>query len=345
LTDHAVPALKYPDCEADPVTALEQMFVDLTMRPRITAGQQPARRAVFLKPHGVAHGTFTIDAGLPPDLAVGVFGFDSFPCWVRFASDTMPLAPDRGTTLGFAIKLLGVPGAKLLPGEQGAETQDFVLQFVDRFFVPNGLEMCRFTFAGVVKRDYNSYLATHPTTAEVLKEMARDVPGVFATAYWSVLPYKFGPDAFVKYKVTVDGPALGAADVGIPADDPNYLRNRLRTRLLSHDVRLAFHVQRRTSPDTMPLDDATVAWSEQASEPVRVATVFLPAQDVDAPGQGAYGENLAFNPWHSLPEHRPVGSLNEARKHVYRAAADLRRRYNGVPAAEPTSPRTKERES
>lgn len=71
-TDHAVAAPKDPDCDADSVTALEQMFVDRTMRPRIAAGQQPVRRAVFLKPHGVAHGTFSIDAGLRPDLAASV---------------------------------------------------------------------------------------------------------------------------------------------------------------------------------------------------------------------------------------------------------------------------------
>lgn len=333
-------APKDPDCEADTVAALEEMFVDRTMRPRIAAGQHPVRRAVFLKPHGVAHGTFSIDAGLPPDLALGVFRYESFLCWVRFASDTLPLVPDRGTTLGVAIKLLGVPGTKLLPGDESAETQDFVLQFVDRFFVPNALEMCRFTFAGVVEHDYDSYIDSHPTTAAVLKEMAKEVADVFATEYWSGLPYAFGPDEFVKYKLTVDVP--GVPDLGVPEDDPNYLRNRLRTRLRAGDVRLGFHVQRRTSPDTMPLDDATVAWSEEASEPVRVATVLLPAQDVDAPGQEAYGENLAFNPWHSLPEHRPVGSLNEVRKHAYRASADLRRRYNGVPGMEPTGPRTRE---
>src|SRR5438067_1903358 len=117
------------------------MFVDRTMTPRILAGQSPARRAVFLKPHGVAHGTFAVDPGVPPNLAVGVFALQSFPCWVRFASDTLPLIPDPGTTLGIGIKLVGVPGPKLLPGEESATTQDFLLQFIDRFFVPNAAEM------------------------------------------------------------------------------------------------------------------------------------------------------------------------------------------------------------
>src|SRR5947207_9547435 len=164
------------------------MFVDRTMKPRILAGQQPVCRAVFVKTHGVAYGTFALDASLAPGLAVGVLRHESFPCWVRFASDTLPLVPDRGTTLGFAIKLLGVPGAKLLPGDESAETQDFLLQFVDRFFVPNAEEMCKFTYAGVVEHDYDSYIASHPTTAAVLKEMAKDVSDVLATPYWSGLP-------------------------------------------------------------------------------------------------------------------------------------------------------------
>lgn len=308
------------------------MFVDRTMTPRILAGQSPARRAVFLKPHGVAHGTFAVDPGVPPNLAVGVFALRSFPCWVRFASDTLPLVPDPGTTLGIGIKLVGVPGPKLLPGEESAATQDFLLQFIDRFFVPNAAEMCNFTYAGVIEHDYDSYINSHPVTAEVLNEMDKDVSDVLATPYWSGLPYALGPNAYVKYKVTADDP-IPAEDV--PQNDPDYLRARLRARLLAGDVHLGFYVQLRTDPNTMPLDDATVAWSEQASPPIRVATIVLPAQDVDTPGQAEYGENLAYNPWHSLAEHEPAGSINDVRKVVYAASADLRRQYNGVPAVEP----------
>ena len=89
----------------------------------------------------------------------------------------------------------------------------------------------------------------------------------------------------------------------------------------------------------MPLDDATVAWSEATAAPVRVATLVLAREDIDAPGQAQYGENLAFNPWHALAEHAPVGSLGEARKVVYKASADLRRYYNGLPFEEPGGPR------
>src|SRR5205085_5818697 len=92
-------------------------------------------------------------------------------------------------------------------------------------------------------------------------------------------------------------------------------------------------------PDTMPLDRATVRWSEQESPPVHVATLTLPRQDVTAPGQAAYGENLAFNPWHCLAAHTPQGSISDARRVVYAASADQRRNTNGVPLAEPGQPR------
>jgi L-Lysine epsilon oxidase N-terminal len=92
-------------------------------------------------------------------------------------------------------------------------------------------------------------------------------------------------------------------------------------------------------PEHTPLDRATKRWEEALSAPVYVATLTLARQDVAAPGQAEYGEDLSFNTWHALPEHAPVGSLGEARKVAYQAAADLRRERNGVPLEEPTEPR------
>ena len=92
----------------------------------------------------------------------------------------------------------------------------------------------------------------------------------------------------------------------------------------------------------MPLDRATVRWGEQASPPVHVATLILPRQDLTTRGQSEYGENLAFNTWHALPEHEPVGSIAAARKVVYQASADVRRNFNATPLGEPTGPRPAE---
>lgn len=326
------------DCDADPIAALVEMFVGVVMGRRIGGGQHPVLRPVFLKPHGVAGGVFTVSANLPKRLRVGVFAGKSYPAWVRFSSDTTPLTPDLSTACGIAIKLFGVPGTKLLPPDSQAETHDFVLQNHDVFFVDTARDMCEFTKAGVLESGYQPYLAAHPKTARILADMEKLVPSVLDSDYWSGLPYAFGSKRHVKYKLVPAG-ARTQPPPGLSTDDPDYLHADLRHRLLAGEASFHFLVQFQTDPQRMPLDEATVRWQESASAPVLVATLTLPRQDIDAWGQADYGENLAFNPWHALAEHAPVGSVAAARKAVYEASADRRRQANGVPATEPDGPR------
>jgi hypothetical protein len=75
----------------------------------------------------------------------------------------------------------------------------------------------------------------------------------------------------------------------------------------------------------MPIEDATVEWKEEDSPYVAVASIHIPRQQVAAPGSAACEES-AFNPWHSLVEHRPLGSLNRARRAIYPALSAFRRR-------------------
>ncbi|MFG3225538.1 LodA/GoxA family CTQ-dependent oxidase [Kitasatospora sp. NPDC048194] len=329
-----------PGCAEDPAGALKRMFVDLTQGARTARGQDPVKRPVFLKPHGVARGTLTGAEDLPADLRVGFLeaartrpgGLDA---WVRFSSDTVPGSPDLRTTLGIGVKLFGVPGQKLLEGYAEAGTQDLLLQNHDVFFVDTAQDMCEFTRAGVVDGDVDRYLAAHPVTAEILAAMAAFEASALTAAYWSVLPYAFGPDRFVKYKLVPAG--CEPADPGAtpPDEDPGYLAADLAHRLAAGPAAFDLMLQFRTDDEAMPLDRATVRWEESASPPVRVARLTLPQQDVSARGQAAYGENLAFNPWHCLAEHRPVGSISDARRTVYLASAEQRRDVNGVPTAEP----------
>ena len=327
-----------PDCAADPDAALREMFVDIVMGRRLGGGQSPALRPVFLKPHGIAGGTLTVRPNLAEELRVGVLAGRSYPAWVRFSSDTTPLTPDAKTTCGVAIKLFNVPGRKILPPNTGATTHDFVLQNHDVFFVDTARDMCEFTYAGVVLGDYDSYLAAHPKTARILDEMAKTVASVLESDYWSGLPSRFGADRYVKYKLVPAGVA-GPPGAGLSTDDPNYLAVDVRERLLEKEASFHFLVQFQTDPERMPIDAATVRWEESASPPVHVATLTLPRQDVAAAGQAEYGENLAFNIWHALPEHAPVGSVAEARRAVYQAAADVRRTRNKVQTTEPKRPR------
>ena len=52
--------------------------------------------------------------------------------------------------------------------------------------------------------------------------------------------------------------------------------------------------------------------------------LLLDRLDIDAAGRDAACEQISFNPWHTLAEHRPLGSLNRARREIYDAMAQLR---------------------
>jgi len=327
------------DCDNDPVAGIKKLFVDYFQGVGMAQGRDPATRPVFLRLHGVAHGCFEVCADLPDKLKVGVFAeAQSFPVWVRFSSDVQPGLPDLKGTMGIAVKLFGVPGEKLLEPDQNAQTQDFILQNHDVFFVDTARDMCEFTCQSLHGKS-DDYLSRHPETAQILEDMAKVVDSALTTPYWSVLPSCFGEQGYVKYKLEPETASLPCAEAAPDYNDPTYLRADLHERLKKGEARFRFLLQFQTNDEQMPLDKATVRWSEEASSPIHVATLILPAQDLDTRGQSTYGENLAFNTWHSLPAHSPVGSLAEARKVAYRASAENRRNVNGVPLGEPEQAR------
>lgn len=328
------------DCDRDPVEGLKKLFVDYFQGRQIATGEVPAQRPVFRRMHGVAHGTFVVRADLPQELRVGVFAQKSeYPVWVRFSSDVQPGTPDLKGTCGIALKLFGVEGRKVMAPDEDATTHDFLFQNFDVFFTDTAKDMCEFTLASLNKQGA-AYLKAHPTTAEILTAMEKTVPTVLGTPYWSVIPFRFGKARYVKYKLE---PEAFPQDGDTPDyNDPFYLRADLHARLKKGPASFRFMVQFSLNDQDTPLDKATVRWSEKLSPPVHVATLVLPQQDLGTRGQDAYGENLAFNAWHALPEHEPVGSIAEARKVAYRASAEVRRNVNGVPLAEPVEPRPAE---
>lgn len=325
------------DCSSDPIGSLVKMFVELTQGDRIKRGQSPALRPVFLKPHGVAAGEFIVRDDVPEALRIGLFGKPGarFPAWVRFSSDTVPTVGDFQTTLGVGIKLFGVDGAKLLDDPHD-KTFDLILQNFEVFFLDTAADMCAFTKAGIIDRDYDKYLDAHPATRALLDAMAKPVASVLATPYWSGLPFRLGSGTYAKYKLE---PVLSVAPPKERPDDPTYLAADLGNRLSQGAASFRFMIQLQSHPEQMPLDQATVAWSEELSPPIHFADLALFEQDIGARGQAEYGENLAMNIWRVTKDHEPVGSLADARRAVYAASAKQRRNVNGIPIGEPDEPR------
>jgi hypothetical protein len=83
-------------------------------------------------------------------------------------------------------------------------------------------------------------------------------------------------------------------------------------------------VQFQTDPDRMPIEDASVEWPREASPYVPVARLRIPPQTFDDPARVAQCEQMAFNPWHCLEAHRPLGNMNRARRRIYAEMAAFR---------------------
>ena len=85
---------------------------------------------------------------------------------------------------------------------------------------------------------------------------------------------------------------------------------------VSLDQSIDFMVQLRTSAE-LSVEDSMTEWTEQQAPFYRVATIRIPQGAVYTQEQNAFCEQLSFNPWHALPEHRPLGLTNRLRKVDY----------------------------
>jgi hypothetical protein len=115
----------------------------------------------------------------------------------------------------------------------------------------------------------------------------------------------------------------------------NYLREAMVATLAGQDVEFDLLLQLQTDPFLMPIENAGVIWPTRLSPRVPVAVLRIPRQRFDSPEQLAFDRLLSFNPWHCLPAHRPLGSLNRGRRRIYGQLSALRQRRNGVRHYEP----------
>jgi hypothetical protein len=284
--------------------------------------------------HGLVQALFTVEPELDKTLAVGVFSqAKTYKAWVRFSNQAGKAAPDRERDIrGAAIKLFDVAGPKLLEGAESFTTHDFVLISTDAFVTKDVAEfdgLVRAMFAG--KWAFTRFLLAHPRAAYNLLSSLRRHSSPLEVQYFSVAPYLLGTQA-VKYSLR---PTTKAKTPVPSRPGPNYLRDGLKTKLAAGAQSFDFLVQPRTKPEKMPIEDPGVAWNERHAPFVKVATLEILRQDFDTAERDELGENLSFNPWRCLAEHRPLGGISRARRQVYRALSAFRHDRNAAPSEEP----------
>jgi hypothetical protein len=259
-------------------------------------------------------------------MRVGLFAAPaSYTALVRFSNGRGP--DDRKPEVhAMAVKVL-VPGGD---GQGPPRVQDFIVADHPVFFARNVQHVLGFLVATVKGTPVADLAAGDYPQVAGFSSVAKT--SLLAMTYWSQTPYKLG-DGAVKYLVT---PSPGEEAGPIPlGDSPDCLREALVEQLTFRKVGARFDlcVNPQTDAEAMPVEDPTVEWT---SAPVRLATISIYPQAFDTPQRAAFFENLSWTPWNALPEHRPLGGINRARRLVYEDSSALRHRTTGVAPVVPT---------
>jgi catalase len=104
------------------------VVIEASIRKQYSSGN--ARRDAHPKAHGCVKADVHVLETLPDRLAKGMFiPGKTYQAWIRFSNGSGdPTRADiKRDARGMAIKVLGVPGKKLLEDETEATTQDFIM--------------------------------------------------------------------------------------------------------------------------------------------------------------------------------------------------------------------------
>jgi len=321
---------EYP--ESDEARLIEEM-VKLTAE-RMKPQQGHIRRGQHAKATGCVRGVFTIRDDVPADLRYGVFRKpkQSFQAIVRFSNSAETIDSDRTVAArGMAIKLLDVDGTPAIPGANH-RCQDFLTVNLPVFPFATPAEYVKLfdIRATPLVGDLLAgawFALFHPGHLTSVMELVSETVASPLVRYWSGSPYWLGPP------VTTGGHAVkyslvprfeGTAPLGEPKSrSDDYLSEVLARYLRTQEAIFDFRVQPQTDPVTMPVEDVSVEWDEEISQPIPVATLTISVQDVDSPEGRALAEEceaMTFSPWNALAEHRPLGGINRLRQAVYLAS-------------------------
>lgn len=292
------------------------------------------------KTHGVVRAEFIVRDDIPPHLEQGLFAEPkTYRAWVRF-SGPGPDWPRDIDDVGFvsmSIKCMGVPGPKLLDDEQF--TQDFTGVCTPTFVTPDtraNEQLQRRIVDGTTFFYFYNLVTPHVLDSLMQSLWNKTQNNPLQARYYSCVPYLLGEGRAMQYSMRPKSRKQDRVP-NVPFRPPDdYLRDAMVRTLAAEDVEFDFLVQVQTDAHRMPIENAAVKWPERLSPFVPVATVRIPKQTFDSPEQLRFASYLSYNPWHCIPEHRPLGNQSRARYRMYQTASALRQKMNGTPHREPT---------
>jgi hypothetical protein len=303
---------------------------------------QGVSRGFHAKAHGCLYGHLNLIPTRDPRARFGVFaeGVSSRPIWVRFSNGVgWSQADDKNDARGMAVKVMNVPGKKYAPDEES--TQDFLMTNSPTPVGKNAEQFMDFAHANAAGLFPSLlFLVGHPVSGAPALLRTSPIVSAATESYYSGGAYHLGAHQAIKYMAK---PCPGSPPRSSAKDDDDYLRDDL-SRAAKGGLCYTMYVQFQVDPDRTPIENAAKAWSEDVSPLVPVANLELPPQAIDAPGEADLCRSLAFNPWHAIPAHKPMGHINRARRYVYASSRRFRsgghephgfEGFDGQPASPP----------
>jgi hypothetical protein len=357
-----MPPVRYTDDleKAEPNEQATQLALCKVLRGIITTTAESyghGVRSVHAKSHAIVIGMLIVEADLPPILAQGLFRTPaSYPVVMRISTIPGDILDDHvSVPRGLAMKVMNVPGDRL-PGSNGSETQDFVMvngspsnvasasKFLGNLKLvaktTDKAEWAKIALSYVMRGVAQGLQLIGRTSALVSTLGGHPLTNPAGETYYSQTPFRYG-DYVAKFRLAPASPNLTARkDVPIHMDGRrDGLRDELNRLFAQDGATWKLQVQLLTDLNKMPIEDSSVAWPEDVSPYLTVATVAIHDQEAWSKVRAAVGDDkLAFSPWHCLAAHRPMGSLNRVRQQAYKMSADARSKINGCPIHEPREP-------
>jgi hypothetical protein len=286
---------------------------------RTKASNGAVERALHVKQHLGAVGELVVKA--PETARCGVFNMSgkSWPVYVRFSNGSVRHQSDKEPDVrGFALKLVGVPGQKLIAGLESELTQDFL--FIDTPVLPFRTPDEFMLFVRAAK-DGPSKMLPRLIASFGLRRALGILWGAVTRAkmksyatqtFHTAAPIAFGKSAAKLSLVPVPNDAPAPA-----ASGADYLRQDLVARLKGSALSWTLRAQLFVDEKSTPIEDTSVPW---AGPWLDLATLTLPQQDTESARGREISElvsQLSFDPWHATEEHRPLGGIMRARGATY----------------------------
>jgi len=309
-----------------------------------------AVRSVHAKAHGIFAGELEITGALPPELAQGLFATPGrHKVIVRISTNPGDILDDAvSAPRGLALKILDVAGERL-PDSESETTQNIVMANAPAFAAPDAK-----AFLGSLKQ-----LAATTDKAEWAKKLLssalRGIEGALEAvggksamlstmggaplthplgdSYYSQVPFRYG-DYIAKFALVPVSPNLTdlTGDKVNVHDRPDALQEVIRETLIDGGGTWELQVQLNTDLEAMPIEDASVEWDEKASPYRTVGRITVaPQLSLGTDLAAQVDDQTFFSPWHGLAAHRPLGSVNRARRQTYEMSANFRGSFNGCP--------------